>query len=112
MVRNQEDAEDLAQDAFVKAFRKLDTFRLESKFYTWLCRIAVNTTLDHLRKKARPTAEFDEQIGTQNAEGEFIDAHHQENLEANTYQEQVRQKIISEVETANRSKTGCDTSRN
>ena len=99
MVRNQEDAEDLAQDAFVKAFRKIDTFRLESKFYTWLCRIAVNTTLDHLRKKARrPTAEFDEQIGTQDAEGNFIDAHHQDNPEANTYQEQVRQKIITEVD--------------
>lgn len=99
MVRNQEDAEDLAQDAFVKAFRKIDTFRLESKFYTWLCRISVNTALDHLRKKSRrPTSEFDESIGTQDAEGNFIEAHNKENPEANTYNEQVRTRIISEVE--------------
>lgn len=99
MVRNQEDAEDLAQDAFVKAFRKIDTFRLESKFYTWLCRIAVNTTLDHLRKRARrPTSEFDESIGTQDAEGNFIEAHNKDNPEANTYNEQVRRRIITEVD--------------
>jgi RNA polymerase sigma-70 factor, ECF subfamily len=99
MVRNQEDAEDLAQDAFVKAFRKIDTFRLESKFYTWLCRIAVNTALDHLRKMSRrPTSEFDESIGTKDAEGNFIDQHNIDNPEANSVNEQLRLRLIAEVE--------------
>jgi RNA polymerase sigma-70 factor (ECF subfamily) len=61
MVRSSEDAHDLAQDAFIKAFQNLHRFRLESKFYTWLCRIAMNVTIDHLRKqKHRRHSEFDD----------------------------------------------------
>ncbi|MEC8192391.1 MAG: sigma-70 family RNA polymerase sigma factor [Myxococcota bacterium] len=61
MVRSPEDAHDLAQDAFIKAFQNLHRFRLESKFYTWLCRIAMNVTIDHLRKqKHRRHSEFDD----------------------------------------------------
>jgi RNA polymerase sigma-70 factor (ECF subfamily) len=64
MVRNPEDARDIAQDAFVKAFQNLHRFRLESKFYTWICRIAMNLSIDHLRKrKHRNHAEFDDMRG-------------------------------------------------
>jgi RNA polymerase sigma-70 factor (ECF subfamily) len=64
MVRSPEDAKDLAQDAFVKAFQNLHRFRLEAKFYTWLCRIAMNVAIDHLRKmKHRNHAEFDDARG-------------------------------------------------
>ena len=64
MVRSQEDARDLAQDCFVKAFQNLHRFRLESKFYTWLCRIAMNLSIDHLRKmKHRSHAAFDDERG-------------------------------------------------
>ena len=64
MVRSPEDAHDLAQDAFIKAFQNLHRFRLESKFYTWLCRIAMNVTIDHLRKqKHRRHSEFDDSRG-------------------------------------------------
>lgn len=64
MVRNPEDARDVAQDAFVKAFQNLHRFRLESKFYTWICRIAMNLSIDHLRKrKHRNHAEFDDMRG-------------------------------------------------
>ena len=64
MVRSSEDAHDLAQDAFIKAFQNLHRFRLESKFYTWLCRIAMNVTIDHLRKqKHRRHSEFDDSRG-------------------------------------------------
>jgi RNA polymerase sigma-70 factor (ECF subfamily) len=62
VVRNPEDARELAQEAFVKAFRSLDRFRLESRFYTWLCRIAINLGIDHLRKmKHRSHAEYDDE---------------------------------------------------
>jgi len=46
---NHEDAADLSQEAFVRAFRSIGGFRRESNFYTWLYRIAVNTTLNFLR---------------------------------------------------------------
>ena len=48
---NAEDAEDVLQEAFLKAFQKLPTFREDSRFYTWLVRIAVNEGLMKLRKR-------------------------------------------------------------
>jgi len=76
MVRNAEDARDLTQEAFVKAFRNLKSFRLESSFYTWLYRIAMNLAIDHTRKqKRRETKEFDEEIGTRDGDGGISDLH-------------------------------------
>lgn len=56
MVNSFEDARDLTQEAFVHAFRKLDTFRGDSQFYTWLFRIAVNATISFRRKAVRQKA--------------------------------------------------------
>jgi RNA polymerase sigma-70 factor (ECF subfamily) len=50
MTSNREDAADLTQDAFIKAFQSLQRFQGQSSFFTWLYRIAVNSTLTHLRK--------------------------------------------------------------
>lgn len=50
MLENQQDAEDAAQDTFLKAYRNLKAYRPSASFYTWLYRIAVNTCLDHKRK--------------------------------------------------------------
>lgn len=47
--RQPEDAEDLSQEVWLKAFRSLGGFRRESSFHTWLCRITVNTFLNHKR---------------------------------------------------------------
>lgn len=59
MCGNADDAADLTQDAFVKAFRSLDGFRGESGFYTWLFRIAVNLTLS-ARRRRKPVASLDD----------------------------------------------------
>jgi len=53
---SQEDAADLAQEAFVQAFVKLDTFRRSSTFYTWLYRIAFNQAASYYRGKRRATS--------------------------------------------------------
>jgi RNA polymerase sigma-70 factor (ECF subfamily) len=50
---NEEDAKDVSQQAFVKAFEKLDSFRAESAFRTWLYRIAINLALNHTRGMPR-----------------------------------------------------------
>ncbi|MBM7072613.1 RNA polymerase sigma factor RpoE [Shewanella sp. 202IG2-18] len=52
-VRNQADAADVAQEAFIKAYRALPNFRGESAFYTWLYRIAVNTAKNYLVSQGR-----------------------------------------------------------
>jgi RNA polymerase sigma-70 factor (ECF subfamily) len=51
ITQNEEDAEDVLQDAFLKAFEHLQGFQEQSKFYTWLVRIAVNEALMRLRKR-------------------------------------------------------------
>jgi RNA polymerase sigma-70 factor (ECF subfamily) len=51
MAGNKEDAEDILQDVFVKAYRSLNGFRRNSQFSTWLYRIAYNACIDHHRKK-------------------------------------------------------------
>lgn len=51
ITRNDEDAEDVLQEAFLKAYEHLDTFEGHSKFYTWIVRIAVNEALMKLRKR-------------------------------------------------------------
>ena len=63
MTFNHEDAADLTQESFVKAFRSLSKFKRKSSFFTWLYRIGVNLTLTHLkRKKARKFFSFDQLI--------------------------------------------------
>ncbi|MGA3136422.1 MAG: sigma-70 family RNA polymerase sigma factor [Terracidiphilus sp.] len=68
ITQNREDAEDVMQDAFLKAYEKLDQFQGNSKFYTWLVRIAVNESLMRLRKRRTgKMVSIDEEIET--AEG-------------------------------------------
>ncbi len=61
MVQNPEDAREITQEAFIKAFKSLDRFRFDASFYTWLYRITVNLTIDFRRRASkRYTDEFDE----------------------------------------------------
>ena len=63
MVHNEQDAWDLAQDAFLKAWKSIGRFRGKSSFYTWIYRIVMNVTIDHMRKKhVRGGAEFDDAV--------------------------------------------------
>jgi RNA polymerase sigma-70 factor (ECF subfamily) len=64
MVHNEQDAWDLAQDSFLKAWKSIGRFRGQSSFYTWLYRIVMNVTIDWLRKKQvkGSGAEFDDAI--------------------------------------------------
>ena len=65
ITQNREDAEDVLQEAFLKAYEHLDQFQGNSKFYTWIVRIAVNQALMKLRKrKSDRTVSLDEQIDT------------------------------------------------
>lgn len=65
ITQNREDAEDVLQETFLKAYEHLDQFQGNSKFYTWIVRIAVNQALMKLRKrKADKTVSMDETIDT------------------------------------------------
>src|SRR5471030_633831 len=64
MVHNEQDAWDLAQDSFLKAWKSIARFRGQSSFYTWIYRIVMNVTIDWLRKKQvrGAGAEFNDEI--------------------------------------------------
>ena len=66
ITQNREDAEDIVQDTFLKAFTKLNQFQGNAKFYTWLVRIAVNESLMRLRKRrSSKTVSMDEDVQTE-----------------------------------------------
>ena len=65
ITQNDEDAEDVLQETFLKAYSHLDGFQGQSRFYTWLVRIAVNESLMKLRKrKSGRTVSLDEELDT------------------------------------------------
>jgi RNA polymerase sigma-70 factor (ECF subfamily) len=66
MVRNEQDAWDLTQDGFVKAWKSIGRFRGQSSFFTWLYRILMNVTIDWTRRKQIESGtEFDDAQGLQ-----------------------------------------------
>lgn len=72
MTANREDAADLAQDAFIKAFQSINRFQGQSTFFTWLYRIAVNSTVTHLRKNRLRTFFSLEKITEEDKASEII----------------------------------------
>lgn len=73
LTSNREDSADLTQEVFIKAFRSISKFKGKSSFFTWLYRIAVNTTISHLKKnKFRRFFSFDT-IQEEGASSEVLD---------------------------------------
>lgn len=68
-MRDPADAEDVAQEAFIKAYRALPQFRGDSAFYTWLYRIAINTAKNAIVSRDRSPVEYD--LDLQNAEESY-----------------------------------------
>jgi RNA polymerase sigma-70 factor (ECF subfamily) len=70
LMKRQEDARDVYQEAFLKVYRNLHRFRFECSFYTWLYRIVTNVCLDHLRRRqARPEDQAPEMSSGNREEG-------------------------------------------
>ncbi|MGH7887330.1 MAG: RNA polymerase sigma factor [Candidatus Binatia bacterium] len=84
LLRNREDALDVAQEAFFRAYRKIRSFQGSSSFYTWIYRIAVNISIDTQRRQKRNPLEFRESMdGVLEAQNEvardpFADVHDRE----------------------------------
>ena len=67
---SEQDAQDIHQEAFLKAYRYLENFRFECSFYTWIYRIATNLCLDHLRRRK---SRREEQATVVDGRGEEMD---------------------------------------
>jgi RNA polymerase sigma-70 factor (ECF subfamily) len=90
IVHNREDAEEIAQDVFMKAYQSLSAFKKESKFSTWLYRIVYNTAISKTRKKSLETTNINYDIVENYSEDDIND-----NL--NRLEEKEQKKIINTV---------------
>lgn len=94
LLRNPDDAMEVAQESFFRAYRKITSFQGQSSFYTWLYRIAINICIDHQRREKRSPLEFresmDEVFEQQNevAKDPFSDVHDRE----------LREKMLSAID--------------
>jgi len=96
MVHNKMEAEDLVQEAFIKAFGALATFNDEYAFSTWLFKIAINNCIDHFRKKRLKTFSLDKPIDAKDGEirRELPDASYQPD---NTLLSKEKEQLIEEA---------------
>ena len=97
MIGNQDDASDIAQEAFIKVYTSISRFKGNSKFSTWIYRITTNVCLDEIRKRKRlPTFSLSESIDADEGEINREIEDKSANVEMNFEIEQ-RNKIINEA---------------
>jgi len=96
---NPADATDVAQEAFIKAYRALDGFKGNSAFYTWLYRIAINTAKNYLVARSRRPASQDIDVADAEVFGNADRFSEQDTPEALAVREEVRNAVIETVET-------------
>ncbi|MBK7028118.1 MAG: sigma-70 family RNA polymerase sigma factor [Bacteroidales bacterium] len=73
IVRHREDAEEIAQDAFMKAYQSLRSFKGDSKFSTWLYRIVYNAAISHTRKKQQEFTQIDDRVMSDTTEDDILE---------------------------------------
>lgn len=97
-VKDPHEAEDVSQEAFLKAYRALPNFRGDSAFYTWLYRIAVNTAKNHLVSRGRrpPSTDVDMEDAQQTDDSSML--RELETPEANLEKEDLRKVIQQAIE--------------
>lgn len=99
MVRNREDARDLTQETFVRAYQNLSKFRIESGFYTWLYRIAMNTAIDHIRRqKKRAHEAFEDGIATPETGSVMSDGAHMEGPGRSLERKRLHARLLAALE--------------
>ena len=95
-LKDYELAQDIAQEAFVKAFKNIEKFRGDSSFYTWIYRIAINTAKNLLSSKARSSEVYDDEITELKLSESAVTTENPENiLEA----EELRSKMMDAIQS-------------
>ena len=95
-LKDYELAQDIAQEAFVKAFKNIEKFRGDSSFYTWIYRIAINTAKNFLSSKARSSEVYDDEIMELKLSQSAVTTENPENiLEA----EELRTKMMEAIQS-------------
>lgn len=94
LTANREDASDLTQDSFIKAFQAINRFQGHCSFFTWLYKIAVNTTLSHLRKNRMRSFFSLEKLNEEGVGSEVVDKLTDKNgADRDTYLRELQEKL-------------------
>ncbi|HEX2900404.1 MAG TPA: sigma-70 family RNA polymerase sigma factor [Bacteroidia bacterium] len=94
LTSNREDASDLTQEAFIKAFQAINRFQGHCSFFTWLYKIAVNTTLGHLRKHRLRTFFSLEKLSEDGSSTEIIEQlTDKRGADRDTYLKELQEKL-------------------
>lgn len=94
---SQSDAPDVAQEAFIKAFRALDGFKGNSAFYTWLYRISINTAKNYLVARSRRPASQDIDVADAEVYGHADRFSEQDTPDALLESEEIRDTVVSAI---------------
>jgi RNA polymerase sigma-70 factor, ECF subfamily len=98
LLRDQTEAEDVAQEAFVKAYRALGSFRGDSAFYTWLYRIAVNTARNAIASRQRRPLDYETELSESEQSVLASKMRHTDTPEANALSEEIRTTVNEAIE--------------
>jgi len=98
LLRDQTEAEDVAQEAFVKAYRALGSFRGDSAFYTWLYRIAVNTARNAIASRQRRPLDYETELSENEQAALASKMRHTDTPEANALSEEIRATVNEAIE--------------
>jgi RNA polymerase sigma-70 factor (ECF subfamily) len=103
LLRRPEEARDVYQEAFLKAYKNLHRFRFECSFYTWIYRIVTNVCFDHLRRRSsRPEDQAPETVqpGTDGHSVDFFDRQQELRADANPERKLIGKEIGRQIEKA------------
>lgn len=100
LTRSEQDAQDIYQEAFLKAYRHIGSFRFECSFYTWIYRIVTNLCLDHLRKKQTRKEDPPVISGTDGEEFSLLDQISDERSGADPERELMRHELGKRISGA------------
>lgn len=99
MVRNREDARELTQETFVRAYQNLSRYQGQSGFYTWVYRIAMNLGVDHLRRQKQRAADaFEDGIATKEMGGAMSEGSHRDNPGRSLEKKRLHERLLTALE--------------
>ena len=94
---SQSDAQDIYQEAFLKVYKKLGSFRFECSFSTWIYRIVTNACLDHLRKNRHRREDSSRELNVEGEEYDFLNQVSDDRPANNPEQELLRQELNAHI---------------
>src|ERR1700722_13620558 len=98
VLRSPEEARDVYQEAFLKIYRNLHRFRVESSFYTWAYRIVTNACLDHLRRRrSRPEDQAPEVMRDDGVAGDFFERQQENRAQGNPERQMLGREIGQQI---------------